>query len=195
MNPITRSLITIVLMAFPLWAAWDSSDFSNTTTIQIDATDLELSGTVTDFPLMVKVEGSNLENFFGANTNNNGHDIRFTDSRGNLLKFELESWDDVAEKAAFWVLVPEMGTSITVLHIHWNWNAAPDASSPDQVFAPENDYVGVWHFNDNASGKWGSYYSKAAFGSSLSETEWKWMLINRSAFARFAKAALSLRER
>ena len=85
--------------------AWKYSKqlYLNTT-----ATGADVSGTVTDFPVLVRLNSGTF-NFAEAKVN--GDDIRFTKSDGlTPLLYEVEQWDATAGQAAVWVKVDTVRT-------------------------------------------------------------------------------------
>lgn len=87
------------------------SDWSHVMRIGIDTTangaDVEYD--VMDFPLLVRLsEGGDggASNFVFAEANDDGSDIRFTDSEGSNLNYQIERWAPNLRAAEIWVLVP-----------------------------------------------------------------------------------------
>ncbi|MGH7404527.1 MAG: DUF2341 domain-containing protein [Candidatus Methylomirabilales bacterium] len=83
-----------------------------------------------------------------SQTQNQGQDLRFTDSDGTtLLAHEIEKWDE-AGTSYVWVKVPQIDGSSTTDHIwmYYGNPLAPDGQNPTAVWS--NGYVGVWHLSE-----------------------------------------------
>ena len=65
MKQIFLSIFTLFFV-IPVSAAWDVSNYANVTTIEIDVSTLGLASDVSDYPLLVRVTGTALDNFFEA---------------------------------------------------------------------------------------------------------------------------------
>lgn len=101
--------------------------------------------TLTNFPALVKlsadISGFSYSDFQIAN----GGDLMFTDSRGQVIPSEVDTWDD-AGTSLVWVSVPEL-TKGTIIKMYYG-NGANPAGIP---LAKWPDYAGVWHMGE-ASG-------------------------------------------
>ncbi|MFO0703134.1 MAG: DUF2341 domain-containing protein [Patescibacteria group bacterium] len=83
---------------------------------------------LTNFVVMVKLD-SNRVNY--ANTQNNGEDIRFTDSDGTTkLSYEIEKWDETGTSIA-WVKVPQIDASSSTDFIYMYYGNTTAASESD----------------------------------------------------------------
>ncbi|MDD5674666.1 MAG: DUF2341 domain-containing protein, partial [Chitinivibrionales bacterium] len=125
---------------------WQSSKklFLNTT-----ASGANVAGTVTDFPVLVRL---NAGNFDFRRATGNGADIRFTKSDGSPVPYEIEQWDSANAQAAIWVKVDTVyGNDNThYLTIYWGAGAGAATSSLSNgaaVFDTTGGFVGVWHLN------------------------------------------------
>ena len=101
-----------------------------------------------DFPLLVPLHAGNFD--FGQ-AKPDGADIRFADSDGALLSYEIETWDPGNSRAALWVKVPQIDAASTADYIelyHGN-TAATDAQNPADVWS--NGYKGVWHLDGSGT--------------------------------------------
>jgi hypothetical protein len=106
---------------------------------------------VYNFPLLVRLNRSTFGWF--DSTNNGGADIRFTDSVGAPLPYEIERWqgDTVAE---IWVRFSSVNALDSTQHIvmYWGNSGATDRSDPYGVFDTASGFAGVWHMNNSFSG-------------------------------------------
>ena len=103
-------------------------------------------GTLTDFPVLVKVEENSPQGFSYADCRKpEGRDLRFADAAGNLLACEVDTWDTNGVSAV-WVKVPSLSAS-TKISAYYGWSFAPPVD-PADVW--EEGYVGVWHLGESA---------------------------------------------
>ena len=110
---------------------------------------------LTDFPVLVKLESS----FFDfTKAQGDGEDIRFTGSDGTtLLKYEIERWDDVAEKAEVWVKLPAVSsTSDTDFYLYYGNPTASDAQDPTNVW--DSNFMMVHHLEETS----GTHYDSTS---------------------------------
>ena len=93
-------------------------------------------------PVLVKLSANSPSGFEYSSCASGGSDIRFMDSHGNAIPFEIDTWDTSGE-SLIWVRVPSVaqGTTFTML---FSGNPAV-ANTPSAVWS---DYSGVWHLND-----------------------------------------------
>ncbi len=99
-------------------------------------------GALTDFPLMVRLNASRI-NY--SDVKAAGADIRFADSAGNPLSFEIERWDTGGD-SILWVKVPSIAAlSSPTIYLYYGNSAASDGQSVAAVWS--NSFKGVYHFN------------------------------------------------
>ena len=125
------------------------SQWSNSTPIVLNtkATGATVTGTVTNFPVLVRLTAGNSPIFTAAQAN--GQDIRFAKPNGTHLKYQIEQWNSTTKKAAIWVLVDSIkGNDSTVgFQMYWGKAGAADSSNGKAVFDTVNGFQGVWHMN------------------------------------------------
>ncbi len=98
---------------------------------------------VTDFPLLVRFTSANF-NF--AQAQSDGRDVRFTNSAGVFLPYQIEHWDAVAGKAAVWVRMPTIsGNTTQEIKVHWGKSGVNSLSRGANVFSSANGYASVIH--------------------------------------------------
>lgn len=106
---------------------------------------------LSNFPVLVKIAeydenaGTGIQGFsYGDCLKPNGGDLRFADANGALLYSEVEIWNPQGESLV-WVKVPTLtkGTKITG---YYGWSLAPSLD-PTEVW--DENYVGVWHMDEN----------------------------------------------
>lgn len=126
----------------------DYSDwtYSKALFINTSSTGIEISGNVSDYPLLVRLNSSN---FDFSQANSDGSDIRFTQGE-NQLNYEIERWDASSQKAEIWVKVNVVyaDNSTQFITMYWGKTNVPNNSSPKSVFTSENDFKGVWHLDN-----------------------------------------------
>ncbi|MFC5050073.1 DUF2341 domain-containing protein [Rubritalea spongiae] len=104
------------------------------------------SETLTNFPFLVKL--SNICGCYKGFLTSDGRDLRFRDSQGNLLDYEIDTWDPVGD-SYIWVRIPTLtptGTSITA-----SWGSPAESSSLSSLndgSVWQTNYQGVWHLKD-----------------------------------------------
>ncbi len=118
--------------------------------ITFNNTDANLGVTseaLTNFPVLVKLSSSNIDY---SKTQSAGQDIRFTDSSGNDLAYEIEKWDSTATSFV-WVKVPSISINSNTgyMYMYYGNTSATDHQQATSVW--DSNYVGVWHMKDNAA--------------------------------------------
>jgi hypothetical protein len=100
-----------------------------------------------DFPIMLKLK--NGVNIDYSKTNDNGSDIRFVDSDGTQLSYEIENWDETGESFV-WVKVPQINIgSEDYIYLYYGNNSAEDTQNATDVWS--NGYEMVQHLKDNTN--------------------------------------------
>jgi len=106
------------------------------------------SGTLENFPIMVKVTSS--DTTFWNNVREDGYDVRFVDSDAfTSLTFHFEKFDYTNQEMIAWVKVPEVaayGTTDYVWVYYGNAGASSDPQNETGVW--DSNYVGVWHMGE-----------------------------------------------
>ena len=131
---------TVSVKTFAAWAH-SGSLFIDTT-----ANGANVSGSVTNFPLLLRF---NSNNFNFAQAQGDGRDIRFTTAAGAALPYQIEQWDVAGGKAAVWVRIPAItGNSTQEIIMYWGKSGVATASSGSSVFSSSNGYASVHHMSD-----------------------------------------------
>jgi Concanavalin A-like lectin/glucanases superfamily/Domain of unknown function (DUF2341) len=128
------------------YAGWK---FSKKLVFNTTTSGANVSGTVTEFPVLVRLTNSNF-NF--AEANGSGEDVRFTKANGATLPYEIETWDSSAGVAAVWVKVDTIfgnsgNQSVTMC---WGNASAVSQSNGAAVFDTAAGFRGVWHMGEHA---------------------------------------------
>lgn len=101
-----------------------------------------------DFPVLVKLNSSRID--YGQ-TQNNGYDLRFTDSDGvTPLKHEIELWNEAGDSYV-WVKVPRINRYSTTDHIYLYYGNGSLGNGQDAANVWNAGYRGVWHVNATAT--------------------------------------------
>lgn len=124
--------------------------------IKITVDNTKVDTNLTNFPLHLKIVNSNVFSEVGAN----GKKIAVTTSDGITQCYvEIEHWDDFMLTGWLWSKIPSISSSSdTDIYIYYD-NSKPDNTSyvGDIGDTPSknvwsNDYIGVWHMNQDPSG-------------------------------------------
>lgn len=104
----------------------------------------DIGGQVADLPVQVEVYSLGLPNEFAEG----GRDIRVVTDSGEVLSAEIDHWTEAFQEGVVWFRTPELNGSGPVV---WLYHGNPDASDPGPANAGVfiNDYVAVWHMQDN----------------------------------------------
>ena len=135
---------------FSLWT--DSSRVLVNTT----AAGADVAVDVANFPVLVRLTAAD---FIFSEARTDGADLRFADSLGAPLAFEIERFDAVAKIAEAWVMLPMVqgNSSSQWFRMYWGNATATSSSSGPSVFAEVGNYAGVWHLGEDAAAGSGAY--------------------------------------
>jgi hypothetical protein len=108
-----------------------------------------VTGTVTNFPVLVRLSKSN---FDFSRSAPDGADLRFAKPDGAQLSYEIERFDPVAGLAEIWVKVDTVfgGDSTRYITMYWGASSglAVSLSNGAAVFDTANGFQGVWHLSE-----------------------------------------------
>ena len=98
-----------------------------------------------DFPVLVKLTPERTGNYAGFAPD--GADLRFSDVSGQMLDYEIDTWNPGGDSYV-WVKVPriEAGGTTGVVVAHWGNQTAADAQNAAAVWS--NGFQGVWHLGE-----------------------------------------------
>lgn len=118
--------------------------YSRQLVLNTSATGANVSGTVYDFPVLVRLTTGT---FPFPQAKADGADLRFAKSDNTFLPYEIERWDSANARAEVWVNVDTVLGSNDSQHIDMYWGnpAAADSSSSISVFDTSDGFQGVWH--------------------------------------------------
>jgi hypothetical protein len=116
----------------------------------------------TNFPLLVRL---NKGNFNFSQAKSDGGDLRFADSTGALLSYEIERFDATNKIGEVWVLIPSVkgNNNSQWFKMYWGKSSATSIGSSSAVFTASNGYVGVWHLN-------GAFTDATSYGNNGTNT-------------------------
>jgi hypothetical protein len=119
-----------------------------------EGADLPATAVVKDFPLLVRLH-KGIFDFSQATSD--GSDLRFSNSRGEPLSYQIEQWNPVLDKASIWIRIPEIhGNSRQEIRMYWGNSKALSESKGSAVFHSENGYVAVFHMNEGTKEETGN---------------------------------------
>ncbi len=110
-----------------------------------EGADLPADAILHDVPVVVRLD----DEFFDFSSSlPHGEDLRLTSEAGEVLPYEIESWDRERGTAVVWVRVPEIrGQARQRLTLHWGNPDAPAVSDGTAVFDAVNGHVAVFHMD------------------------------------------------
>lgn len=136
------ALAACLLQSAPL----DVSGFSKSLTISVPAASVAQGVLLTDFPALVRlstaIDGFSYSDF----QQQDGADLAFLDSRGNVLAHEIDTWNEQGESLV-WVKIPAFSRSTRIYVVYGNAGYSSSVS-PTNTWS---DFTGVWHMKE-ASG-------------------------------------------
>lgn len=118
--------------------------------LNTSSTGADISGTVTDFPLFVRL---NAQNFDFTQVKADGSDLLFTKRNGTLLRYEIENWDIQNRDASVWVLLDTIYGKDSTQYISLysgNVNATYVANGA-RVFDTASGYTAAWHLGESGA--------------------------------------------
>lgn len=152
MKRLLPAILAIPALALPAVSkTLDTSAFSKS--VEITASGYAGSSALANFPALVRL--SNAPGFDFADFTDPAAELRFADTSGSNLDFEIDTWDAASGTALVWVSVPSLAsdTIITAYFAPRAGSSLPAVSSP--AVWTKAGYVGVWHFNtQNADGSY-----------------------------------------
>jgi PKD repeat protein len=129
--------------------------YSSTITLNTTAGGANVSGTVTNFPVLVRLNPGSFGGF--AATLAKGGDIRFAKTDGTHLAYRIDRWIDNAgnnDTAEIWVKLDTVygNNGTQSFMILWGKSGAADSSNGAAVFQAINGFAGMWHMSNDPAG-------------------------------------------
>jgi hypothetical protein len=143
-------IIIIAVFGFIFWpefektaeATWWNDQWSYRKALTINSD--QVAGDLVDFPMLVSLTDTDL----GAHAQEDGDDFIFVDREGNKLKHEIESYASSTGVLVAWVKIPSLSsTDDTDIFMYYGNAGVADQSEAESVW--DENYIGVWHFNDS----------------------------------------------
>ena len=124
-----------------LEGAWMDSDYTKRRKLTFDNS--AQSEILEGFPVIISLDNSRVDY---SQTQNQGQDLRFTNSAGMLLPYEIEKWNE-SGISSVWVKVPSIAGSSNADYV-WMYYGNP-AAADNQSSSVWGDYAAVWHMASN----------------------------------------------
>jgi len=123
-------------------------NYARSLVLNTAASGAEITGTVTNFPVLIRLTGVN---FDFTQAKNNGEDIRFAKPDNTFLPFEIERWDPVSKLAEMWVKVDTIhgNNSTQSITMYWGNAETPAQANSAAVFDTAAGFAGVWHLGEH----------------------------------------------
>ncbi len=117
-----------------------------------------------NYPLLVRLTAANFPFSQALST---GADLRFADSSGALLPYEIERFDATNKLAEIWVSIPTVygNNNAQWFRMYWGKSTALSLSSGAAVFQTAGGYSGVWHLNDDGNTTTGGYLDASGYAN------------------------------
>ncbi|MEO7423775.1 MAG: DUF2341 domain-containing protein [Fibrobacteria bacterium] len=137
------AILTLANTTLSTWT-YSRKVYVNTT-----PTGANVSGNVTDFPMLVRLTQGN---FDFTQARSDGGDLRFADSSGNLLNYEIERYDATNKRADIWVQIPTVygNNNSQWFRMYWGKSSATSLSSGAYTYPTSGNYVGVYHLKESS---------------------------------------------
>lgn len=111
-----------------------------------DGANLPASASIDNFPMLIRLHK---DGFDFKQVKPKGEDIRFTDSSGKQLAYQIDEWDPVQGVGSVWVLIPHIaGNARQIIQMHWANSSAVSKSDGKAIFNDANGYLSVLHMDD-----------------------------------------------
>lgn len=130
--------------------------WSHSRSIPLDTKAMGIGRDVAGFPLLVRLTAADFE---FAQAASDGQDLRFSDTAGHPLPFQIERWDSAAGRAELWVRIDTVRANDAGQHVlmYWGRPGALGDASGSAVFAPDEGFAAVYHLDEAANAEAGGY--------------------------------------
>jgi len=139
----------VVTSGLTTWVTNPAWKYSRRIVLNTSPSGGDVAGTVTKFPVLVRLTKSNFDFSQAAS---HGRDILFTKADNTPLSCQIERWDSAAGVAEVWVSVDTVyGNNDTqYVTLLWGNPAAASRSDSTAVFGSAYGYSGVWHLDETS---------------------------------------------
>ena len=110
------------------------------------------AGAAAKVPVLVRLNSNHRTIFQNALAG--GADIRFANSTGTHLPYQIERWSTISTdtSAAIWVLADNVAANdLTTIRMYWGNGSVTSRSNGSAVFDFGNSFRGVWHLGDSTT--------------------------------------------
>lgn len=142
----------------------DGQTFTYRERITIGSTGKGLSGAVSNVPVSINIPSSNTS--YWLHDDGNGGYVRFTNSTGTVLNFEVESYDAIGEDAWWHVKIDSIATTDTDIYIYYG-DAGTPVNGENATGTWDANFKAVYHLNKD---KAGGYLDDTTGSFDLTET-------------------------
>lgn len=113
-------------------------------------TGADVTQNVSEFPVVIRLTK---ENFYFSQADASGNDIRVVRNDTIPLQFEIEQWDTKNNRAEIWVKVDTIygNNNNQYITMYWGNPVAQASSKSSVVFDTSENFIGVWHLNEDPS--------------------------------------------
>ncbi len=134
-------------VAYAYNSDWWNPSWTKRKKIFFDTTTSATTSNLIDFPLSVQLNSTRVD--YTA-TQNSGQDIRFVDTDGTELPYEIESWNE-SGTSTLWVKVPQVNQNTTAdyMWMYYGNSTAADNSTTTGVW--DNNYKLVQHMDNTVT--------------------------------------------
>ena len=120
---------------------WYDKDYE--TRVKISLNNHSLSTSLEDIPILIKLDSSKIDY---TKVQLNGEDLRFINSGGEVLSYEIEKWNPSGESFIWVKLGYIYNNENKFIWLYYDNPSATDGQNKENVWT--NGYVGVWHFSE-----------------------------------------------
>ena len=143
------------------------------------------SSSLENFPVFVRISESRIEGFAYSQVASKD-DLSFTDLDGNLLPYEVDTWNPEGESCV-WVRVPKLSGKTTKILMRWR-HAASVPNDPKGVWSAGR-YKAVWHMGEDATNQTDS--TSTGYNLKMSPTATHYTGAGKAGSALYKTAALT----
>lgn len=140
-NDLAGNALGLITLSYTGW--WDT-DWQKRRKLTFN--NMDQTESLVDFPVLVKLDSTKIDH---TQTQDNGEDIRFVDTNGTELKYEIEEWDESGESVV-WVKVPQIDGSSNTDHVWMYYGNGSASDSQDAASVWNNGYELVMHCSESS---------------------------------------------
>jgi hypothetical protein len=155
--------LTIIPDSLLQWTIFNNWNHQGIWYINTSATGAGIKGQLSRFPMLIRLQAPD---FDFSQANPDGSDIRFSDSHGKEITYEIERWDTQAGLAEIWVNIPNIDANSVenFFQMYWGNPEAGPHSSGAQVFNSKNNFSAVLHLKEIGNARAAGYADATGLG-------------------------------